>query len=122
MCATISTSPVAASVATQVTRPAASNFGLNVSPSSMSFDFAEDCVGVVTAMAFVKGARALKDTRLLAQAPGARTIDRNRACSSGKSRKTPEKREVIVRAPCLAIPRTDMQVCSASISTATPRG
>src|SRR5580700_1735889 len=36
MCATISTSPVPASVATQVTRPDASNFGSNASPSLMS--------------------------------------------------------------------------------------
>src|ERR1700739_503803 len=37
MWATISTSPVPASVATQVTRPDASNLGWNVSPSSMSW-------------------------------------------------------------------------------------
>src|SRR4030081_1375985 len=36
MCATISTSEVAASVATQVTRPDASNLGCNASPSSRS--------------------------------------------------------------------------------------
>src|SRR5277367_2275301 len=36
MCATISTSDVEASVATQVTRPLASNFGWSDSPSSMS--------------------------------------------------------------------------------------
>src|ERR1700761_1433077 len=36
ICATISTSDVAASVATQVTRPLASNLGRNHSPSSMS--------------------------------------------------------------------------------------
>src|ERR1700732_3802999 len=36
ICATISTSDVAASVATQVTRPLASNLGRNDSPSSMS--------------------------------------------------------------------------------------
>jgi len=36
MCATISTSPLAASVATQVTRPDASNLGWNFSPSSRS--------------------------------------------------------------------------------------
>src|ERR1700692_4983867 len=36
ICATISTSPVTASVATQVTRPDASNLGWNASPSSMS--------------------------------------------------------------------------------------
>src|SRR3954464_14636566 len=41
MCATISTSPVAASVATQVRRPDASNLGWNASPSSRSFTFAE---------------------------------------------------------------------------------
>ena len=34
----------------------------------------------------------------------------------------PVKRLVNVIAPCLATPRTDMQVCSASITTATPRG
>jgi hypothetical protein len=34
----------------------------------------------------------------------------------------PVKRLVKVEAPCLATPRTDMQVCSASIITATPRG
>ena len=34
----------------------------------------------------------------------------------------PVKRLVKVIAPCLATPRTDMQVCSASIMTATPRG
>src|SRR6516164_8085304 len=39
MCATISTSPEPASVATQVTSPSASNFGHNVRPSSTS------CVG-----------------------------------------------------------------------------
>src|SRR5204862_4114429 len=37
MCATISTLPLAASVATQVTRPEASNLGWNSSPSSMSW-------------------------------------------------------------------------------------
>src|SRR5882757_867376 len=37
ICATISTSPFAASVATQVTRPAASNLGWNASPSSRSW-------------------------------------------------------------------------------------
>ena len=36
MCATIRTSPVAASVATQVTRPDASNLGWNANPSSRS--------------------------------------------------------------------------------------
>src|SRR6202035_1440274 len=36
ICATISTSDVEASVATQVTRPLASNLGLSDSPSSMS--------------------------------------------------------------------------------------
>jgi hypothetical protein len=36
MCATISTSLVTASVATQVTRPAASNLGWNFSPYSRS--------------------------------------------------------------------------------------
>src|SRR3979409_1772893 len=36
MCATISTSPLATSVATQVTRPDASNLGWNASPSSRS--------------------------------------------------------------------------------------
>src|SRR4051812_25114625 len=36
ICATISTSPLAASVATQVTRPDASNLGWNASPSSRS--------------------------------------------------------------------------------------
>src|SRR4051812_39335339 len=36
MCATINTSPLAASVATQVTRPDASNLGWNSSPSSRS--------------------------------------------------------------------------------------
>src|SRR3954467_9040580 len=51
-----------------------------------------------------------------------RTRDRKRACSAGLSRNMPVKRLVKVEAPCLATPRTDMQVCSASISTATPRG
>src|SRR6266852_8029105 len=37
MCATISTAQVTASVATQVTRPEASNLGWNSSPSSMSW-------------------------------------------------------------------------------------
>src|SRR5260370_42134476 len=41
MCATISTSPVAASVATQVTRPDASNLGWNANPSSRSSISAE---------------------------------------------------------------------------------
>src|SRR5207302_7533034 len=41
MCATISTSPVAASVATQVTRPDASNLGWKTSPSSRSFSSAD---------------------------------------------------------------------------------
>src|SRR4029077_8120857 len=36
MCATISTSPDAASVATQVTSPSASNFGVSAKPSSRS--------------------------------------------------------------------------------------
>src|SRR5262245_65559865 len=36
MCATMSTSPERASVATQVTRPSASNFGANARPSSTS--------------------------------------------------------------------------------------
>src|SRR5262245_16262087 len=36
MCATISTSPDFASVATQVTSPSASNFGVNARPSSTS--------------------------------------------------------------------------------------
>src|SRR5450756_319322 len=36
MCATIRTSPLRASVATQVTSPDASNLGLNASPSSRS--------------------------------------------------------------------------------------
>src|ERR1700685_363590 len=36
MCATISTSPEATSVATQVTSPSASNFGVNAKPSSRS--------------------------------------------------------------------------------------
>jgi hypothetical protein len=36
MCATISTSPDAASVATQVTSPSASNFGVSAAPSSSS--------------------------------------------------------------------------------------
>src|ERR1700761_6719532 len=41
MCATISTSPLAASVATQVTSPSASNFGVRARPSSISFDAAD---------------------------------------------------------------------------------
>src|SRR6202011_4103365 len=41
ICATISTSPVAASVATQVTRPDASNLGWNANPSSRSSISAE---------------------------------------------------------------------------------
>ena len=45
-----------------------------------------------------------------------------RACSAGLSRNMPVKRLVKVIAPCLPMPRTDMQVCSASIITATPRG
>src|SRR5580658_2010400 len=36
ICATMSTSPEPASVATQVTRPSASNFGVNFAPSSRS--------------------------------------------------------------------------------------
>src|SRR5215469_13541309 len=36
ICATISTSPDPASVATQVTRPSASNFGVSLAPSSSS--------------------------------------------------------------------------------------
>src|SRR5580704_8861878 len=36
ICATISTSPVAASVATAVTSPSASNFGVSANPSSRS--------------------------------------------------------------------------------------
>jgi len=38
MWATISTSPVAASVATQVTSPATSNLGWKLSPSSISWE------------------------------------------------------------------------------------
>src|ERR1700742_4357887 len=53
---------------------------------------------------------------------GPRTMDRKRACSAGLSRNMPVKRLVNVVAPCLATPRTDMQGCSASIITATPRG
>src|SRR5947208_7514818 len=41
ICATISTSPVAASVATQVTSPDASNLGWKTSPSSRSFSSAD---------------------------------------------------------------------------------
>src|SRR5664279_5734207 len=41
MCATIRTSPLRASVATQVTSPDASNLGLNASPSSRSWESAE---------------------------------------------------------------------------------
>src|SRR3954452_2094616 len=41
MCATISTSPLIASVATQVTRPDASNLGWNASPSSRSWEWAD---------------------------------------------------------------------------------
>src|SRR5688572_20442738 len=37
ICATISTSPVRISVATQTTRPSTSNFGASVQPSSMSW-------------------------------------------------------------------------------------
>src|SRR4051812_37939805 len=40
MCATISTSPDAASVATTVTRPAASNFGVSARDSSRSWAWA----------------------------------------------------------------------------------
>ena len=36
MCATIRSSPLSASVATQVTRPSASNFGASTRPSSIS--------------------------------------------------------------------------------------
>src|SRR4051812_45202409 len=47
MCATISTSPLAASVATQVTRPAASNLGWNFSACSRSLLSGEwDTVGL----------------------------------------------------------------------------
>src|SRR3569623_819333 len=56
------------------------------------------------------------------QALRPRTILRKRFCSSGLSRNMPVKRVVTVLEPGLAMPRTDMQVCSASISTATPRG
>src|SRR5580692_8733731 len=50
-------------------------------------------------------------------------MDRKRACSAGLSRNMPVKRLVKVIAPCLATPRTDMQVCSASIDQVLkPRG
>src|SRR6266496_4962068 len=53
MCATISTSPVAASVATQVTSPDASNLGWNSSPSSRSWScFEVDTVGLAESIAF----------------------------------------------------------------------
>ena len=45
-----------------------------------------------------------------------------RIWSSLESRKLPRNRVVTVETPGLATPRTDMQVCSASSSTATPRG
>ena len=40
----------------------------------------------------------------------------------GSSRTTPRSAEVTVRAPGLATPRSDMQLCSASRTTPTPRG
>src|ERR1700712_3841026 len=53
---------------------------------------------------------------------GPRTMDRKRDCSAGLSRNMPVKRLVNVIAPCLATPRTDMQVCSASSITCKPPG
>src|ERR1700761_4497590 len=53
--ATISTSPLATSVATQVTSPEASNLGWNASPSSRSWVWAE----LDTGMALVKPKRGL---------------------------------------------------------------
>src|SRR5882724_4404911 len=53
ICATISTSPVAASVATQVRRPDASNLGWNASPSSRSLGSADvDTAALATSIAF----------------------------------------------------------------------
>src|SRR6266850_1606307 len=63
-----------------------------------------------------------RKTRAEGQRCGPRTMDMKRDCSAGLSRNMPVKRLVNVVAPCLATPRTDMQVCSASIITATPRG
>src|ERR1700730_5221368 len=51
-----------------------------------------------------------------------RTSVTNRIWSSGLSRNVPRNRVVTVETPGLLTPRTDMQVCSASISTATPCG
>ena len=49
MCATINTSPLAASVVTQVTRPAASNFGRKTRPSSTSLGTVGDTADEDTA-------------------------------------------------------------------------
>ena len=66
----------AASVATQVRRPDASNLGWNSSPSSRSWE----CVDVDTGSLgnFTRGYRF-----------GPRTMDRKRACSAGLSRNMP---------------------------------
>src|SRR5208282_4659992 len=51
MCATISTSPEAASVATQVTRPSAPNFGVSAAPSSRSATVPGGAKGVLSGIA-----------------------------------------------------------------------
>src|SRR5689334_74598 len=56
------------------------------------------------------------------QRDGLRTSVMNRACSAGSSRNSPVNWLVTVFTPGFSAPRSDMQVCSASSITATPRG
>src|SRR5262245_22759197 len=63
-----------------------------------------------------------RETSEAFQRPSPRTSVMNRTCSAASSRNAPRKCDVMVSAPGFCTPRMDMQVCSASMSTATPRG
>src|SRR5262245_51589384 len=94
ICATIKSSPLLASVTTQVINPAASNLGWKESPSSISL--------------------LCSDTGETPAAPDQRGAPRNkvmkRNCCSLLSLNSPVKCVVTVEAPALETPRTDMHI------------
>ena len=136
MCATISTSPDLASVATQVTSPSASNFGVKARPSSASW--AEEALangdGLSAKSAILRGsaigpAHHRNKAHLVVRVSRKLPVNwvvmvdvMKRTCSSGLSRKLPVNWVVMVEEPGFSTPRTDMHMCSASSMTATPRG
>ena len=121
MCATISTSPDLASVATPVTRPSASNFGAKAQAFLDLVGSSRVGANAASSVKQPDASRVRRAMALVSVAPP-RSMVMKRTCSFGSSRNAPVNCVVTVSAPGFSTPRSDMHMCSASIITATPRG